>query len=147
MRYRLFTRLAVMCGVAVAAVSGSAVAALPAAADAGITGINCAFGFHCVYYTDFNSSKHSYPSSDLDFSNDLFSGGNGVGSGQVVDNNVGAVWNSSSSYESHYYDNPGYSGFLFCVNPGDYFLLPPSLRDRASALRVRPPTTIQCLGV
>jgi hypothetical protein len=147
MGYRLVAKLAVMCGVAVAAASGGAVAAMPAAADAGINGINCASGYHCVFYTDFNSSKHSYFNSDSDFSGDILSGGNGVGSGQGVNNNIWAASNSSTGgYESHYYDSPGYVGFLFCVNPGDSVQLPANLRDRASSLRLRTTTPIECIG-
>jgi hypothetical protein len=130
-------------GAAVAA-GGSALVAPPAMA-----GVNCASGYHCVFYTDVNSSKHSYFNSDTDFSNDFFSGGNGVGSGQVVNNNTWAASNSSNSgYESHYYDGFSYTGsFLFCVNPGaTVHSLPSGLRDRASSMRLRGTTTIHCLS-
>jgi len=111
-------------------------------------GANCASGYHCVFYTTVDSSKHSYFNSDPDFWNDFFSGGNGTGSGQRVFNNVWAASNSSTSgYESHYYTNTYYTGFLWCVNPGDtVYELPASLKDAASSMRLRGTTSISCIG-
>jgi|SRR5215470_12178780 len=143
-RSAIFRRvtLALSLGAAMAA-CGSALVAAPA-----IAGENCASGHHCVFYTTTASSKHSYFNSDSNFSDDTFSGGNGVGAGQVVDNNSWAASNSSTGgYESHYYDGYNYSGFLFCVNPGaTVHALPDNLKDRASSMRLRGTTTIHCLS-
>ena len=111
-------------------------------------GVNCQSGYHCVFYTTVDSSKHSFFNSDRDFWDNFFSGGNGIGNGQRVFNNVWAASNSSNSgYESHYYTNVDYTGFLFCVNPGDtVYELPASLKDAASSMRLRPGTPIACIG-
>lgn len=111
-------------------------------------GANCANGNHCVFWSNVNSSKHSYFNSDRDFWDDFFSGGNGAGNGERVFNNVWAASNSSTGgYESHYYTNTDYTGFLFCVNPGDtVYELPSHLKDAASSMRLRGTTSISCIG-
>lgn len=139
-----FRRAGLVAGlVAALSAAGGALAATPASA-----GVNCSAGYHCLFYTDVNSSKRSYFNTDGNFSNDVFSGGNGVGSGQVVDNNSWAASNSSTGgYESHYYDGYNSSGFLFCVNPGaTVHSLPSNLRDRASSLLLRGTTSVPCIS-
>ncbi|MFF4590588.1 hypothetical protein ACFY30_29550 [Streptomyces sp. NPDC000345] len=147
-------KAAVVAGLAAMLAAGGVVAASPASA-----GPNCASGYHCVFFTDINSAKHSYFDTDTDFGNDTFS--NGV----TVSNQVWSASNSSNSgYESHYYNYTGSdwsaNGFLFCVNPGDYANshyddgdtnsrangapLPTSLRNKASSLRLRGTTSIDC---
>ncbi|HEY0640834.1 MAG TPA: hypothetical protein VGD67_24650 [Pseudonocardiaceae bacterium] len=111
--------------------------------------MNCSSGYHCLFYSTIDSSKHQFFNSDTNFADNTFSGGNGIGSGQTVNNNSWAASNSSTGgYESHYYDGTGYTGaFLFCVNPGATVRsLPTSLRDRASSLRLRGTTTIPCIS-
>lgn len=140
----IFKRISVLAGLVTTLVAGgSALVAVPASA-----GEYCAAGYHCVFYLTVESSKHSYFNSDGDFSNDRFSGGNGIGTGGIVNNNTWAASNSSTAgYESHYYDgfNNG-APFLFCVNPGrTVHSIPSTLRDRASSLRLRGTTSIVCL--
>ncbi|MFJ8106578.1 hypothetical protein [Streptomyces sp. NPDC096132] len=147
-------RLAVVTGLAAMLAAGGAVVASPASA-----GPNCSSGFHCVFITDINSGKHSYFDTDTNFGDDTFSGG------AAVNNNVWSASNSSNSgYESHYYNYTGSdwasNDFLFCVNPGHYANshfddggtdsrangapLPTYLRDKASSLRLRGTTSIDC---
>lgn len=124
-------------------VAGGIVTSPPA-----VAGVNCAAGYHCLFYSDVNSSKHSYFDSVNNFNGDVFTGGNGIGSGQAVNNNSWAASNSSTgNRESHYYDSVNHVGFLFCVNPGaTVHSLPSNLRDRASSLRLRPRTSVVCLS-
>lgn len=128
---------------AMAASAGLLVSATPASA-----GPNCASGYHCVFYLGItDSARHSYFDSDSNFAGDTFNQlTNRWGGGlSVNDNTVSASNSSTGGYESHYYYNSGYSGFLFCVNPGssvDY--LPSGLQNRASSLRLRGTTTIDC---
>ncbi|MEU4253699.1 hypothetical protein AB0F15_40535 [Amycolatopsis sp. NPDC026612] len=123
--------------------AGSAVAAAPA-----VAGENCSPGNHCLFFSSVASSKHQYFDSVDNFNGDTFSGGNGVGAGDPVDNNSWAASNSSTgNRESHYYDGANHSGFLFCVNPGaTVHSLPTNLRDRASSLQLRPRTSVVCLS-
>jgi hypothetical protein len=118
--------------------------AQPSAAN----GVNCDPGNHCLFYTDVNSSKHQYFDSVDHFHGDTFSGGDGWGAGQAVDNNSWAASNSSTgNRESHWYDGEFQSGFLFCVNPGaTVHELPDNLKDRVSSLRLRPRTSVRCLS-
>ena len=129
--------------VACMVTAGSAIMALPA-----VAGVNCTAGYHCLFFSDVNSSKHSYFDSVTNFNGDTFSGGNGNGSGWAVDNNSWAASNSSTgNRESHYYDGANYSGFLFCLNPGaTVHSLPSNLKDRASSLRLMPRTSAPCLS-
>jgi hypothetical protein len=142
---RAARRIGAITGVITGMVAaGVAVMATPAAA-----GVNCAAGFHCVFFLEPDSSKHSYFNSDGDFSNDRFSGGNGSGANQIVNNNVDSASNSSTGgFESHYFD--GFNGtgtFLFCVNPGaTVHLLPSNLQNRASSLVLTGTTTTHCLS-
>lgn len=113
-----------------------------------VAGVNCSSGFHCLFFSDVNSSKHQYFDSVDHFIGDTFSGGNGVGAGDPVDNNSWAASNSSTgNRESHWYDGQFHSGFLFCVNPGaTVHSLPTNLRDRVSSLRLMPRTSVRCLS-
>ncbi|MEW2000247.1 hypothetical protein ACFWFH_28790 [Streptomyces coelicoflavus] len=130
---------------AMAASAGLLLGASPASA-----GDNCASGYHCVFYLGIgNSARHSYYNTDSDFRNDTFNQlTSRSGGGQTVHNNVVSASNSSAGgYESHYYTGVGtdWGGFIFCVNPGsqvDY--LPGSLQNRASSLRLRGTTSINC---
>ncbi|MFV0131735.1 hypothetical protein ACLGIH_00310 [Streptomyces sp. HMX87] len=130
---------------AMAASAGLLLGATPASA-----GPNCASGYHCVYYLGINNSaRHSYFNSDTDFRNDTFNQLTGrAGGGATVHNNVVSASNSSTGgYESHYYTGVGsdWGGFLFCVNPGSHVdYLPSSLQDRASSLRLRGTTSVNC---
>lgn len=139
LRSRL-ARFAVISGVTAAVAAGSLAAASPAAADHGDGRTYCNPGYHCQFFLELGSSRHSEFNSDPDFRNDYFS------NGQVVNNNSWAASNSSTQgYESHYYDYAGYSRFLFCVNPGSHvYELPEDLKDDASSLRLRGTTTIPC---
>ncbi|MFJ1968988.1 hypothetical protein ACIO93_09975 [Streptomyces sp. NPDC087903] len=143
---RTRTRLALVSGLAAtAATAGLLLGAAPASA-----GDNCGSGNHCVFYLGINdSARHSYFDTDTDFRNDTFNQLTGRnGGGQTVHNNVDSASNSSTGgYESHYYTGVGsdWEGFIFCVNPGsqvDY--LPSSLQNRASSLRLRGTTSIDC---
>ncbi|MDN0199921.1 hypothetical protein [Streptomyces sp. S.PNR 29] len=143
---RTRTRLAAVSGLAaMAASAGLLLGAAPASA-----GPNCASGYHCVYYLGINdSARHSYFDSDTDFRNDTFNQlTSRTGGGQTVHNNVASASNSSTGgYESHYYTGVGsdWEGFLFCVNPGSHVdYLPGSLQNRASSLRLRGTTSINC---
>lgn len=138
-----------------ASTSGAAVTAPPkvpspnaGAQPSAVAGANCSAGYHCLFYTDVNSSKHQYFDSVDHFRGDVFSGGDGWGAGQPVSNNSWAASNSSTgNRESHWYDGEFHSGFLFCVNPGaTVHSLPTNLRDRVSSLRLRPRTTVRCLS-
>ncbi len=113
-----------------------------------VAGANCSAGFHCLFFTTVASSKHQYFDSVDNFNGDTFSGGNGVGAGAPVDNNSESASNSSTgNRESHYYDLPNHSVFLFCVNPGATVnSLPDNLKNRASSLRLRPRTPVRCLS-
>ncbi|MER6469763.1 peptidase inhibitor family I36 protein [Streptomyces collinus] len=140
-------RKRIVVGVLSAAfVSGSTLLAEPASA-----GDSCSSGYHCVFYLDIGSSKHSYFDSDSNFTNDTF------GNGAVVNDNVESASNSSTGgYESHYYYDINYGGGLvFCVNPG-HTVHNSQLSDdgvpgngafqwnEASSLKLRPTTTIRC---
>jgi hypothetical protein len=102
-------------GLAAALTAASSIVATPASA-----GTNCRGGFHCVFYTDFDSAKHEYYNSDNDFANDYFDQGGSPGQGSVVTNNVWAASNSTSSnyYSLYYYSPHRYGGLVFCVRPG-----------------------------
>lgn len=154
---RVRRRLGLLAGLTAMVAAGGAVVAAPASA-----GPNCASGYHCVFYTTIDSARHSYFNSDSNFSGDTFNQvSGGAGYGAAVNNNVWSASNSSTGgYESHYYDGASYSGFLFCVNPGDYIAstasnggntsttngsgLTSSLRQRASSLQLRGTTSIDC---
>ncbi|GGS99873.1 hypothetical protein [Streptomyces chromofuscus] len=135
-------------GVPAALAAMAAAAGLLATAAPASAGPNCASGYHCVFYLGINdSARHSYFNSDSNFSGDTFNqlttrSGGGL---SVNDNTVSASNSSTGGYESHYYYNSGYSGFLFCVNPGSYVdYLPSALQNRASSLQLRGTTTISC---
>ncbi|MGH1554727.1 hypothetical protein ACRAWF_30785 [Streptomyces sp. L7] len=150
-------KFALVAGLTAMVAVGGAVVAAPASA-----GPNCDSGYHCVFYSTISSARHQYFNSDPNFSGDIFGdAGNGDGHNQSVNNNVWSASNSSTGgYESHYYDGASYSGFLFCVNPGDYISstasngsntsttngsgLTSSLRDRASSMQLHGTTSIDC---
>ena len=97
-------------GVAAAGALAAAVLwpASPAAAHP-----TCPDGHHCGFDAGFTSGRKNFFNSDDDFRNDRFS------TGQIVDNNTRSASNSTSTiYSSNYYLEVGYTGFLFCVNPG-----------------------------
>jgi hypothetical protein len=83
-------------------------------------GTNCEGGYHCVFYTDFNSAKHRYFNSDDDFAGETFDRGGQHGRGHVVTNNVWAASNSSTGgyYSLYYYSPHRFGGLVFCVQPG-----------------------------
>ncbi|QNP74713.1 peptidase inhibitor family I36 protein [Streptomyces roseirectus] len=107
---------------------------------------NCPSGHHCAFKNvQGGSQRHDYFNSDPSFTNDLYSGGGGV-----VNDSVSAASNSSTGgYESHYYRDVNYVGFLFCVNPNrqtDQYL-PAASNDKASSLLLRGTTNITCFNV
>ncbi len=121
---------------------GAEVASGPSAA-----GANCSPGNHCLFWASVNSSKHEYFDSVDHFNGDRFSGGNGAGNGELVDNNSWAASNSSTgNRESHWYDGQFHSGFLFCVNPGATVNDLGAFRDRVSSLLLRPRTSVRCIS-
>ncbi|MFE5212578.1 hypothetical protein [Streptomyces sp. NPDC056600] len=132
-------------GAATAALAASAgmLTAAPASA-----GPNCASGYHCIFYLGINNSaRHSYYNSDSNFAGDTFNQlTTRAGAGLSANNNTVSASNSSSSgLESHYYNGTGYSGFVFCVNPGSYVdYLPTAHQNQASSLQLRGTTTISC---
>ncbi|OSP38251.1 MULTISPECIES: hypothetical protein [unclassified Streptomyces] len=143
---RTRTKLAAVSGIAaMAASAGLLLGATPASA-----GPNCSAGYHCVYYLGVNdSARQSYYDSDTDFRNNTFNElTSRAGGNQPVHNNVVSASNSSTGgYESHYYTGVGsdWSGFIFCVNPGSYVnYLPADLQNRASSLRLRGTTSVNC---
>lgn len=150
--------LTLVAPIAVSADTGPAPAAPKpgAAAEAGTdsagsgpsaAGINCRDGYHCLFFSSVNSSKHEYFDSVDHFNGDRFSGGNGSGDGALVDNNSWAASNSSTgNRESHWYDGQFHSGFLFCVNPGATVHDLGAFRDRVSSLRLRPRTSVRCIS-
>ncbi|MET7481033.1 hypothetical protein ABZT17_42855 [Streptomyces sp. NPDC005648] len=109
--------LAATAGLAAALTVGGVVTAAPASA-----GTHCSSGYHCVFWSTFNSARHSYFNSDNNFTNDTFNSTTygTAGSGSTVNDNVGYASNSSTgSYYSRYYLDIGYSGgMVFCVAPG-----------------------------
>lgn len=145
--------LTLVAPTAVSADTGSAPAApkagAAAEADSGpsAAGVNCRNGYHCLFFSSVNSSKHEYFDSVDHFNGDRFSGGNGAGDGELVDNNSWAASNSSTgNRESHWYDGQFHSGFLFCVNPGATVHDLGEFRDRVSSLRLRPRTSVRCIS-
>lgn len=109
-------RLAVVAGMA-AALTAAAGAAATGPASAGT---NCEGGFHCVFFTDFNSARHDYFNGDSNFTNDTFNEGGTSGEDAIVNDNVWSASNSSTGgYASIYYYgiNRG-GGMVFCVRPG-----------------------------
>ncbi|ELP65551.1 hypothetical protein ACKI1I_39485 [Streptomyces turgidiscabies] len=137
------SRFAAALGVAALAATAGAVFATPAAAST-----NCASGYHCVMWSGLGSAKHSYFNSDTNFAGDTFNEYNVNGAGQgssVNDNTLSASNSSTGGYESHFYRNSGYNGFLFCVNPGsEVDGLPSSQANLASSLQLRGTTSISC---
>jgi len=136
-------RLAAAIGLATLAATAGAVFATPAAAST-----NCASGYHCLFYASWDSAKHSFFNSDSNFSGDTFNeynvNGSGLGTG-VNDNSMSASNSSTGGYESHYYLNPNYNTFLFCVNPGsEVNMLPSGQANAASSLQLRGTTSIHC---
>lgn len=132
----MLPRLAVLTALTVMATAVGMVVASPASA-----GVNCDGGYHCVFYSSFNSSRHSYFNSDSNFTNDRFdeSPGGGPGSGVLVNDEVMSASNSSSGgYYSYYYLHTDYQGGqLFCVRPGSQIeYLPAGQRDLASSMRL-----------
>jgi hypothetical protein len=114
-RRRATVALAVTGGLAALATTFSA----PASA-----GTNCPDGYHCVFFSDFNSTSHEYFDQDRNFNNDRFNyERNGAGQGQIVNDNFQSASNSSTgNYESHYWVNAQGSDSnrrIFCVNPGE----------------------------
>ncbi|MFJ7954881.1 hypothetical protein ACIQ62_01130 [Streptomyces sp. NPDC096319] len=137
-------RIASVAGATALLVAGAVATAGPAAA-----GTNCDAGYHCVFWIDFSTAKHSFFNSDPDFTNDSFEGG-APGTGYVVNDRVWSASNSSTGgYESHYYKDINYGGgLLFCVNPGSQVdggsQLQPWQRDAASSVKLKPTTTTPC---
>jgi hypothetical protein len=129
--------------------------------DVSIAGINCPWGYHCVFWHDHNSASHNYFYGDQNFTDDTFDvrNGNGLGLGEVVNDNVWSASNSSSANrESHFYYhiNPTTSSRLvFCLNPGRSVRWDQlsnigapgdgqGQRDEMSALIIRPRTSVPC---
>ncbi|MCZ0989336.1 peptidase inhibitor family I36 protein [Streptomyces diastatochromogenes] len=145
-------RIAMAAGAAALLVGGSVATAGPASA-----GSYCAAGYHCVFWKQLGTAKHSYFNSDPDFTDDLFEESCGEGCYQRVNDDVRSASNSSTGgYESHYYYDINYGGGLvFCVNPGSQVdssqLSTDNVTgnhigqwDEASSLLLRGTTTIHC---
>lgn len=132
-RWQLSVRTCVIVGLVSA---GGVVMAPPA-----VAGVNCPAGYHCLFESGLASSRHAVIGSDPDL------GDNTYDNGHTVDNNSGAASNSSATnQQTHYYDQPGYLGFLFCVNPGSTVAsLGPQATDRISSVQAQPRTSIRCL--
>ncbi|WP_338682328.1 peptidase inhibitor family I36 protein [Streptomyces acidiscabies] len=141
MRKLTIARAATALGSVAAITLGGILAGSPASAAS-----NCPPGYHCVFKDiQGDDQRHNYFDSDSSFTNDSFTNGGGV-----VNDNVTAASNSSSGgYESHYYRDVNYVGFLFCVNPGKQTgqYLPASANDKASSLLLRPTTTVPCFNL
>ncbi|MGY0004248.1 hypothetical protein [Micromonospora sp. I033] len=108
-------KVATIAGLTAALTAAGGIVAAPASA-----GISCPVGAHCVFYSDFSSAKHEYFVSDNDFANDYFNKGGASGKGSLVNNNVWAASNSTSTdyYSLYYYSPYKYGGLVFCVQPG-----------------------------
>ncbi|MEE1759757.1 MULTISPECIES: hypothetical protein [unclassified Streptomyces] len=91
--------------------------ATPAAA-----GTNCDGGYHCVFWSGFDSAQHRYFNSDTNFAGDTFNRTNfgSAGANTSVNDNAWSASNSSTGgYYSKYYLNSGYTGgMLICIAPG-----------------------------
>ncbi|MFJ3338708.1 peptidase inhibitor family I36 protein [Streptomyces sp. NPDC086766] len=137
--------------IAVGLLSAAFVSSTVVLAEPASAGEYCSSGYHCVFYADIGTSKHSYFDSDSNFTNDYF------GNGAVVNDNFESASNSSTGgYESHYYYDINYGGGLvFCVNPGHTVHASQLTNDwvagnhsaqqnEGSSLRLRPTTTITC---
>lgn len=111
-------RLGTVLGLVAMLATGGALVATPASA-----GTNCEGGYHCVFWSGFDTARHRYYNSDTNFAGDTFNNTEygSDGSGTTVNDNVYSASNSSSGgYYSKYYLNSGYGGgMLFCVKPGD----------------------------
>ncbi|MFB7514186.1 hypothetical protein [Streptomyces sp. NPDC056144] len=122
-----------------------------ATASSASAGPNCPSGYHCVFEGSIGTSAHNFFNSDADFRDDAF-----YPSGAVVNDNSWSASNSSTGgYESHYFRDPGYQNFNFCVNPGSYVTHDQlsddyydgngvGQRDESSSLQVRPTTSVRC---
>ncbi|MFD5324170.1 peptidase inhibitor family I36 protein [Streptomyces sp. NPDC127092] len=122
-----------------------------AAASSAAAGPSCPSGYHCVFEGSIGTSAHNYFNSDADFRDDAF-----YPSGATVNDNSWSASNSSNSgYESHYYRDPGYQNFNFCVNPGSYVTHDRltddfvdgngvGQRDESTSLLLRPTTSVSC---
>ncbi|MEU5220804.1 hypothetical protein AB0G79_32025 [Streptomyces sp. NPDC020807] len=122
-----------------------------ATASSASAGPNCPAGYHCVFEGSIGTSAHNYFNSDADFRDDAF-----YPSGAVVNDNSWSASNSSTGgYESHYFKDPGYQSFNFCVNPGSYVTHDRlsddgsdgngvGQRDESSSLQVKPTTSVRC---
>lgn len=131
-----FAKLAVVAAATTAVAAGGLVGAAPASAHP-----SCDPGSHCQFFLTVGSSRHQEPNSDPNLSDDTFD------NGAVVNNNSESASNSSTgNFESHYYDGFNFSGFLYCINPGNAANLPASLKNRASSLQLRPRTAVVCLA-
>lgn len=110
-------RLATVVGLAAMVAAGGAVFASPASA-----GTHCDSGYHCLFWSGFNSARHIYYTGDTNFTDDYFnSTAYGTdGYGQTVNDNAYSASNSSSGgyYSKYYLDIKSGGGMLFCVKPG-----------------------------
>ncbi|RSM79995.1 hypothetical protein DMH04_30820 [Kibdelosporangium aridum] len=125
----------------------------PIPSDSTPLGPFCDAGYHCVFFFNLGSARHSYFNTDDNFTNDVFDN-----HFNVNDNIASASNSSTGGYESHYYYDVGFQGGLvFCVNPGgavdSHELTTDGIRnnhvaqqDEASSLRLRPTTTIPCFN-
>ncbi|GHG18752.1 hypothetical protein [Streptomyces hydrogenans] len=134
-------RAAAVLGATALVVAAGVATAGPAAA-----GEDCDPGYHCAFWVEIGSAKHSYFNSDPNFTDDWF---DGCCSPVNVNDRVGAASNSSTGgYESHYYKDIDYGGgLLFCVNPGSQVRagqLQLWQTSQASSLKLRPTTTVPC---
>ncbi|WP_157863459.1 hypothetical protein [Streptomyces sp. Root431] len=122
-----------------------------ATASTASAGPNCPSGYHCLFEGSIGTPVHNYFNSDADFRDDAF-----YPSGALVNDNSWSASNSSNGgYESHYYKDPGYQNFNFCVNPGSYVTHDRleddgyngngvGQRDESSSLLVRGTTSVSC---
>lgn len=145
-RSGLRKKVAAVAGATALLVGGGIATASTAAA-----GPSCPSGYHCLFEGSIGTAAHNYFNSDADFRDDAF-----YPSGHIVNDNSWSASNSSNSgYESHYYKDPGYQTFNFCVNPGSYVTHDrldddgydgngKGQRDESSSLLVRGTTSVSC---
>lgn len=124
-------RLATAVGLTALVATGGAVFATPASAD-----YHCDLGYHCVFWSGYDSARHRYFNSDTNFTNDTFNDTiyGTAGYGEIVNDNAYSASNyTSSSYYSKFYLHINYGGnMLLCLAPGAEVLYRPALLSASS---------------
>lgn len=129
------TRLAVTTAATAALAAGSLAAAAPASAVA----LVCPAGSHCLY-AELGERPYVFTASKPDLRSAVYP------NGEPVAGNIAAAANfNTAGLESHFYDGVNYAGFLFCLNPGRFGNLPPTVANRVDSVLLRPRTAVACL--